>query len=218
VINFLKYRTDYLVFNETILVDPAANEHVDVNGMALEREAALRADRQRYLDLYCPGYTAAERDYFIAETNKMAEWHAKYRSVYELEKRTRQWVEEGTRIVIFGTPDHTALLPRYINEFVNVDVVGFVPFEDKCDIDPASSPSYRKIGLEALGDLSWDEMIVSSWEFQFAILNQLESLGLDRPVYPIYDNASRSFMDVLSGRFPAFVGTDMSAPVGNSAP
>jgi len=79
-----------------------------------------------------------------------------------------------------------------------------VPFEGRYDKDPNDGPAYRELGMETLSESVWDELVISSWEFQFTILDALESLELNRPVYAIYDNASRSFMDVLAGRFPRF--------------
>jgi hypothetical protein len=56
------------------------------------------------------------------------------------------------------------------------------------------------------------EMLISSWEFQFTIEDQLQSLESDKPLYPIYDNASRSFIAVLHGRFLVFTETNVSKP------
>ena len=210
LINFLRTKTDYLVLNHTILIDPRQNEHVDVAMMAEDRRLSMAQRTDDYLERFCPGYNDSEAAYYLAETNKMAEWHTKYRSVYELERKTREWVEEKKRIIIVGTPDHTVLLPRYINEFVNLNVTGFVQHPQRFDHGPSTRPPYLHLSLDDLENAEFDEVLVSSWEFQFDILDKLKGLGLRQPVYPIYDNASRSFTDVLKDRFPVFAKADLA--------
>ena len=203
IISFLFTEMDQLVIGSFVL-DAKDNQHVDVAGMARDRTGLIENKRNTYLEWFCPGYSEDERDCYIAETNKIAEWHTKYRSLYELEKKTREWVENKKRIVIVGTDDHTLLLSQYVNEFINVEIVGYIPYRKRFDAGPGERPQYPELGMEELHSCRYDEVLVSSWEYQFDILDELESYALEKPVYPIYDNASRSFMDVLKDRLPVF--------------
>ena len=78
--------------------------------MVADRDDLIRARHVAHLQRVWPEYSDVERDYYTSETNKMVEWHVKYWSLYELEKRTREWVEQKERIIIVLTDDHTLLL------------------------------------------------------------------------------------------------------------
>ncbi|MGH7552407.1 MAG: carbamoyltransferase family protein, partial [Longimicrobiales bacterium] len=83
-----------------------------------EMVARLMADRTRTLDeewkaitrRHLTRYDTAERDTWLAEENKIAEWHREYRAKYELERRLAAWKAKRANVVILGTRGHTRCL------------------------------------------------------------------------------------------------------------
>jgi len=43
----------------------------------------------------------------------------------------------------------------------------------------------------------YDEILISSYEYMYEILDVLETYKIKKPIYQIYDNSSRNLMDVL---------------------
>jgi carbamoyltransferase len=207
IISFLATKIDYLVINGKYLIDPSENDQVNLEKIRTDREAHTEAKSQEYLGKFFPGYDDAERDQYILESNKIAEWHTKYRSVYELEKKTLEWTKKQSRILVIGTPDHTNALSKHINGFAQVDVVGFIHVPDKFDKATENVAAYESVDLSDIANIDCDEILISSWEFQFDIVDLLADTGVQQPVYEIYDNTSRSFLDVLKGKFPVYPGS-----------
>ena len=76
---------------------------------------------------------------------------------------------------------------------------------DKFDGAPETNPPYESLNIEDLVQIECDEVLISSWEFQFDIVRQLQAINLTSPIYEIYDNASRSILNVLKGKFPVYL-------------
>lgn len=197
IICFLKTDMDYLVLGDYCLDITKINIERVLPFLEKEREKAISVRRENLISKFFPGYDTAERDIYIEESNKMSEWHVKYRSKYELEKMTNIWARDKTRIIIVGTRDHTATLPKTINEFYNLEIVGFIDFNGKLDKDKTVDIPYSIFTLDDLDSIDFDVILVSSWEYNFDIEQFLIERGLKDKSYVIYDNASRSFMDTL---------------------
>ena len=113
------------------------------------------------------------------------------------------WVENKRKIIIVGTRDHTEILPKYINYFCLVHVVGFCNYKDYYDKNYRSKVEYSEISFQDAKETDYDEILVSSHEYNFEIYEYLKSKNIGKPIYVIYDNTSRSFIETLKG-FPIF--------------
>lgn len=203
IICFLKNNMDYLAIGKYVLDIADIDKERILPAMEKEREEKLARRRQELISRFFSGYDEKEKEHFIEESNKISEWHAKYRSKYELEKMTNTWVKQRSRVLIVGTRDHTAILPKVINQFGDLDVAGFINYNGLCDSDNSATTPYKEFGMQQIISIPYDVILISSWEYNFDIEDALKKQGLGDKTYTIYDNASRSFLDTLSA-FPSF--------------
>ena len=102
-----------------------------------------------------------------------------------------------------GTPDHTAFLVDQIEELTQVTFVGLVPFEGRFDEAASSCAAASPLPFEILPWTGlerddYDEILVSSHEYMYEVVDALKAAGITKPVYQIYDNTTRSPMQLLS--------------------
>ena len=87
----------------------------------------------------------------------------------------------------------------HINNFSYVDVVGLCRFEDYVDEAETIASPYPQISLEDLQKCEFDEILISSFQYQFEIVDYLEAKGILKPVVHIYDStSSRNFIYTFS--------------------
>jgi len=174
-----------------------------------EMVARLNADRARTLDeewkvitaRHLTRYDTAERDAYLAEENKIAEWHREYRSKYELEQRLASWTRQQSRVVIVGTRGHTRCLYQYIDGFSKLDVAAFVSLDDQPG-EPGELTVYREAALAGVDWASVDAVLISTHEYQTLALARVMPLvrsGTD--VFAMYDDAGDSLLHVLPERW-----------------
>ena len=132
----------------------------------------------------------------------MAEWHSKYRAKYELEKKVMEWKQDKKRILIVGTKDHTVMLSKYINDFMNLEIVGFVDF-GKVDREGNGDVPYKNLSETAFDNEEYDIVLNSSFEFMYEISDMIKAKNIEKPVYEIYDLVSRSLLETVT-HLPAF--------------
>jgi carbamoyltransferase len=174
-----------------------------------EMVARLTADRARTLDeewkaitaRHLTRYDTAERDTWLAEENKLAEWHREYRAKYELEQRLAAWQVTGARVVIVGTRGHTRCLYEYVDGFAAMDVAAFVPFDDQPG-EPGEMNIYREASFDAIDWNTVDAVLISTHEYQALARARLERVvhrGTD--VFAMYEDAGDSLLHVLPERW-----------------
>jgi hypothetical protein len=95
------------------------------------------------------------------------------------------------------------LLLDYINGFNKIDIVGMIEFGKSSNNTHPKNPSYEIVDMSKLESLDYDQILISSYEYMYEIQDMLNELKNKKPVYSIYDNASRSFEDTLT-KFPKF--------------
>ena len=202
VICFLRTDMDYLVLGKHMIDATKLERKRLLDQLLKEREAKIKTRREELLKKYFKGYDDHEKTHYVSEMNKISEWYTKYKCKYELEKKVLEWAEEKRKILIVGTKSHTAILPNFINEFWNVDVVGFIKYEGDAE-DNDVKLHHKEYDWEDLDIIGFDEILISSFEYNFEIEHFLKKKGVKKPVYTIYDNTSRDFLDVLTV-FPEF--------------
>jgi hypothetical protein len=80
--------------------------------------------------------------------------------------------------------------------------VGFINYDGDAE-DNDVMFDYKEYGWKDLYIIDFDEILVSSFEYNFKIKDLLKKKSIKQPVYTIYDNTSRDFLDVLT-HFPEF--------------
>jgi carbamoyltransferase len=204
MICFLRTEMEYLVIGE-YLVAAKDIDKVKISEQMVEvRAAQIDGDYKDYLSHHFPDYDKDECLRYIDESNRMSEWHVRYRSKFLLEEKTLKWIREKKRVLIVGTPDHTALLNKYINKFHEVDIVGFINSNNRSENEGTSTDhSFQECGWDMIEGNEVDEILISSFEFMYEILNDLQSRDFSKPVHLIYDSSSRSFFETF-GSFPPY--------------
>lgn len=197
LICFLRTEMDLLVIGPYLIHGNGVNKREVADRLAAARTQRIEENYQKALKRFFPDYDSHERDRYIAESNKDAQWRVVHRSRYELEKTAWRWKRDQKRILIVGTRDHTALLPRRILEFSDITVVGFVDFNNRLEGNADCQVSYPHQPWNVVIKGDYDEILVSSFEFMYDITEALLQAGVKKPIYEIYDNASRSFLDTL---------------------
>jgi carbamoyltransferase len=157
-----------------------------------------RVVTQRYLVTYDP----VERDRYLEEENKIANWYRDYRAKYELEKAMLSWKENRTRVLIAGTRKHTRCLYMYIPGFPDLNTVGFVPFDHLRGERETFTGVYREISLNEVPWHEVDAVLISSHEYQRGIGEAVRGVCGEVPVVEIYDDACDSLAYVLPDRWP----------------
>ena len=199
---FLNTEMDYLVLNDYLLDSSKLDKSSILKKIVEDRTKKIQDGQKKYLEMLCPNYDEDECQYFIKEHNKISEWHVKYRSKYELEKKILEWKENNTKLIIIGTKDHTEILPRQINGFVGLNIKGFIDY-GKNDMYENTKKSYSSLEWDEVSTIDYDEILISSHEYMYEIIDLLDKKQIKKPKYVIYDNASRSFLDVLK-HFPNY--------------
>src|SRR6185436_6651728 len=101
---------DYLYLEGLLIACPQYANPEMVKRLEADRARTLEAEWKAVTARHLTRYDTAERDAWLAEENKIAEWHREYRAKYELEQRLAAWKARGARVVIVGTRGHTRYL------------------------------------------------------------------------------------------------------------
>lgn len=192
---------DFLYIEGLLVECPPYASPEMVARLTADRTQTLADEWQTITARHLTRYDTAERDTWLAEENKIAEWHREYRARYELERRLATWTAKRARVVIFGTRGHTRCLYEYVDGVAALDVAAFVPLDDQPG-EPGELRVYNEARLDAIDWTSVDAVLVSTHEYQSLALSQLEPLvkaGTD--VLAMYDDAGDSLLHVLPGRW-----------------
>lgn len=202
LICFLGTDIDFLVLGSVMINAQGLNKTALYQKLTAERAEQIAARALQLREKFCPGYDTEERDLFIREENKVAEWHVKYRARYELEKKVQDWVLKRKKILVIGTDDHSQTLLRHVNNFYRVEVAAYLRIEPRFEL---REPNEEFSGFAYARKVDWtnafdgiDEILISSHEYQNHIVARLEALGVQISTYLIYDNVSRNMIEVLS--------------------
>jgi len=197
---FLRSDMDLLVLGDQLVERP---DNIDgiLKSLNTDRDSAIEARRQHLMDWLCPGYSLEERDSYIKRENTQAVWHVTYRAKSRLETQVLDWIKNDTPVHIVGTRDHTTLLRDVINGFDQLRIEGYVDFEgkiDRAELNLDTDTGLAACDWSALESDACQAILVSSFEYMYDIEYALKRRNLDAKAYYIYDNVSRSIIDVMA--------------------
>ena len=126
---------------------------------------------------------------------KKAYWSAIEKPINDLENKINIWLKEKRKIIIYGTYDHTETLIKNIHNFKNLNIVGFIPYNNINDDRNVSKVS--KLPFVQLKDLNekYDKktiILISSYEFAYDIEKELKSNFSLLEYYKMYTGYSRN--------------------------
>jgi carbamoyltransferase len=198
---------DY-VYAEGLLIDASRYASPElVKRLTAARSEKLAAQWTRLTTTLLTSYDIAERDAYLAEENRIAEWHREYRAKYELENRIAGWLSAGSAIVIAGTRGHTRCLYDYIADFARLRVRAFVPLDEHPG-ERGELDAYDEATLETVDWAGVDAVLVSTHEYQEPLASLLRSAtppGIE--IITLYDDAGDTLLHVLPGRWPVVAPT-----------
>jgi carbamoyltransferase len=192
---------DYL-YLEGLLIDcPQYASPEMVARLSADRAATLDEEWKAITARHLTRYDTVERDRWLAEENKIAEWHREYRAKYELEQRLAAWKARRSRVVIIGTRAHTRCLYEFVDGFASLDVAAFVAMDDQPG-ERGELHVYREASIEAIDWNAVDAVLVSTHEYQALALTRLaHTIRQDTDVLAMYDDAGDSLLHVLPERW-----------------
>ena len=193
---------DYL-YLEGLLVDSKRYAGPElVKAMMAERQRNSDEQWKLITERYLVNYNIAERDRYLVEENRIAEWYRDYRSKYELEQAMLRWRETQSRVLIVGTRAHTRCLYLYIPEFPQVDVQAFVPLDDLPG-ERGELAIYRESTLEAVPWNEIDAVLISTHEYQTQVMERVQRVAPPgKPITVMYDDSGDSLLYVLPNKWP----------------
>ena len=173
-----------------------------VKRLMAERAATLEEQWQSVKARYLSGYDEGERDAYLAEENRIAEWRRDYKAKYEIENIVSAWTANRASVVIVGTRAHTRCLYEHIDGFPGLDVRGFVPLDGR----PAERGEFNVYSEVVQADIDWrgiDAVLVSTHEYQDFVADEVRAWAPHGTnVVTIYDSAGDSLQHVLPGKWP----------------
>jgi carbamoyltransferase len=192
---------DFLYLEGLLVACPQYANPELVARLTGDRAKALDAEWQLVTARHLTRYDPVERDAWLKEENKIAEWHREYRAKYELEQRLAAWKAGLARVVIVGTRGHTRCLYEYVEAFAGLEVAAFIPLDDQPG-EPGDLRVYREATLDTVDWSAVDAVLISTHEYQLLALERLEGRvreGAD--VLALYDDAGDSLLHVLPERW-----------------
>ena len=166
------------------------------------RSATLAAEWAAITAKHLTRYDHAERDAYLAEENRIADWHRSYRAKYELESALARWIARAASVVIVGTRGHTRCLYQYVADFSRLTVAAFVALDDLPG-EAADLDIYREQSLAGIDWTGVDALLISTHEYQDVVAQRLAAAvpaGVE--VFTMYDGAGDSLLHVLPGTWP----------------
>jgi carbamoyltransferase len=173
-----------------------------VKRLSAERARVLDEEWQQITSTYLTSYDVHERDAYLAEANKNAEWHRNYRSKYQLELHVDEWCRKQARVLVVGTRAHTRCLYQYVDRFAELRVEAFVALDDMPG-ERGQFDSFREISLDRVNWRDVDAILISSHEYQHLAATRVSNAAPSGiPVVTLYDDAGDSLLHVLPDHWP----------------
>jgi carbamoyltransferase len=143
-------------------------------------------------------FTVKKCNEFIKKNNNKAVTYLIEKCKNNFERKINEWIKKNKRILIVGTEDHTQVLFENFKSISKLNIVGFVSYSNKFDYDKNIRINIKKVKLEKNIIKKYDEILISSYEYNFEILAYLLKLKLR--YFSIYDNTSRDFAHIFKNK------------------
>jgi len=194
IISFLGMKIDYLVL-ENYIIDARDIDKTIREKLILEREIKIQNNERKAIDLLTSNYNDVDKKNYFKIEEKKAYWNAIEKPINDLENKINIWLKEKRKIIIYGTYDHTETLIKNIHNFKNLNIVGFIPYNNINDDRNVSKVS--KLPFAQLKDLNekYDKktiILISSYEFAYDIEKELQSNFSSLEYYKMYTGYSRN--------------------------
>jgi len=194
IISFLRMKIDYLVL-ENYVIDPKDINKSINKKIILDRKKKIEDNEKEALNLLTFNYNNYDKKNYFRIEEKKAYWNAVEKPVYDLENKINTWIKEKRKIIIYGTFDHTELLLKNLDNFLNLDIIGFAPYSNiNDDYNNLKRIKFPFTELKNINEKYDDKtlILISSYEFAYDIEKEITSNFSSAKYYKIYTGYSRN--------------------------
>jgi carbamoyltransferase len=194
IIRFLECGIDSLVIQDRLLLlsdFPQSHRERICKKMKEQRDQKISKNYTYFREKFLYRYDEDEKNQYISDCNFISEWNVKYKYKNSVERFVNKCVTENRSIILIGEIEHTKVLRKEINQFTLLTILGFIefPFSQK---GKETHEPYRTLQIEDLDKFTFDHVFVSSYEYNFKIIEYLIGQEKGEKVKSFYDYASVS--------------------------
>ena len=185
---------DYLVLGENIIEAKDIKKSISKK-MTVDREKKINDNHKQALALLTKNYNLNERKKYFKIEEKKAYWNAIEKPLHDLNKNIDIWLREKRKIILYGTFDHTKLLIDNVSKFIDLNIVGFIPYKNINDeINNSKKVNLPIKNLKNIKDV-YDKkttILISSYEFSYDIEKKLNNEFPSAEYYKLYTGYTRN--------------------------
>tara|TARA_Y100000992_G_C21243707_1_gene482122 strand:- start:639 stop:1466 length:828 start_codon:yes stop_codon:yes gene_type:complete len=194
IISFSNMKIDYLVLGENIIEAKDIKKSISKK-MTVDREKKINDNHKQALALLTKNYNLNERKKYFKIEEKKAYWNAIEKPLHDLNKNIDIWLREKRKIILYGTFDHTKLLIDNVSKFIDLNIVGFIPYKNINDeINNSKKVNLPIKNLKNIKDV-YDKkttILISSYEFSYDIEKKLNNEFPSAEYYKLYTGYTRN--------------------------
>ena len=194
IISFSNMKIDYLVLGENIIEAKDIKKSISKK-MTVDREKKINDNHKQALALLTKNYNLNERKKYFKIEEKKAYWNAIEKPLHDLNKNIDIWLREKRKIILYGTFDHTKLLIDNVSKFIDLNIVGFIPYKNiNDDINNSKKVNLPIKNLKNIKDV-YDKkttILISSYEFSYDIEKKLNNEFPSAEYYKLYTGYTRN--------------------------
>ena len=194
IISFSNMKIDYLVLGDNIIEAKDIKKSISKR-MTVDREKKINDNHKQALALLTKNYNLNERKKYFKIEEKKAYWNAIEKPLHDLNKNIDIWLREKRKIILYGTFDHTKLLIDNVSKFIDLNIVGFIPYKNINDeINNSKKVNLPIKNLKNIKDV-YDKkttILISSYEFSYDIEKKLNNEFPSAEYYKLYTGYTRN--------------------------
>lgn len=194
IITFLSTDIDYLVLGDYVINANGINHKIKQK-LIKSRNIKIANNEKKALSLLTLNYSSLDRKAYFKREEKKAYWNSLDKPVHDLNKKINQWINKDTRIILYGTFDHTKILLNNFKNMKKLNIIGIYPYKKIND----EVNDFKKIKLPYVilkkikKSYSIDtEILISSYEFAYDIEREIIKNFPLLNYYKIYSGYSRN--------------------------
>ena len=163
--------------------------------MTFDREKKIKDNHKNALTLLTLNYDLKEKKNYFKIEEKKAYWNAVEKPLYDLKNKINAWIKEERKIIIYGTFDHTKLLIDNVDDFLDLNILGFTPYTNiNDDYNNLERHKFPFTEFKNLSEKYDDKTVIfiSSYEFAYDIEKKLKEEFPSAEYYKPYTGYTRN--------------------------
>tara|TARA_Y100000590_G_scaffold452227_1_gene594934 strand:+ start:822 stop:3050 length:2229 start_codon:yes stop_codon:yes gene_type:complete len=194
LITFLSTDIDYLILGNYIIKANKINQKIKKQ-LIKSRKLKIKNNEKKALKLLTTKYNFLERKTYFKKEEKKAYWNSLDKPVYELNEKISRWINKKTKIILFGTFDHTKILIKNFENIKKLNIIGIYPY--KKINDDVNNFRKTKLPYAVLKKIKKNypintEILISSYEFAYDIEREIVKNFPLLKYYKVYSGYSRN--------------------------